>query len=176
MEFVWIVLTLAAAAVLGWPVTAAVLRLARAVENSGPPFSDADPAADQDLDAQLSAGGRVSAGTAPQHSKPSLRTPAASTASTASAAAVAPQRRSAPAPGSVLRGGLVIGVLERLAVAASVLASEPVAIAYVVAIKGLGRYAELKDTPAAAERFIIGTLTSMLWAVGVAAAARAFLL
>ena len=173
MEFVWIVLTLAAAAVLGWPVTAAVLRLARAVENSGPPFSDADPAADQDLDAQLSAGGRVSAGTAPQHSKPSLRTPAASTAS---AAAVAPQRRSAPAPGSVLRGGLVIGVLERLAVAASVLASEPVAIAYVVAIKGLGRYAELKDTPAAAERFIIGTLTSMLWAVGVAAAARAFLL
>lgn len=70
----------------------------------------------------------------------------------------------------------MIGVLERLAVAASVLASEPVAIAYVVAIKGLGRYAELKDTPAAAERFIIGTLTSMLWAVGVAAAARAFLL
>ena len=177
MEFVWIVLTLAAAAVLGWPVTATVLRLARAVENSGPPFSDADPAADQDLDAQLSAGGRVSAGTAlPGPKRPSLRSPVASTASTASAAPVAPQRRSAPAPGSVLRGGLVIGVLERLAVAASVLASEPVAIAYVVAIKGLGRYAELKDTPAAAERFIIGTLTSMLWAVGVAAAARAFLL
>lgn len=142
MEFAWIVLTLAAAAALGWPVTAAVLRLARAVENSGPPFSDADPAADQNRDAELSA----------------------------------PPRSSAPAPGSVLRGGLVIGVLERLAVAASVLASEPVAIAYVVAIKGLGRYAELKDTPAAAERFIIGTLTSMLWAVGVAAAARAFLL
>lgn len=38
MDFIWIVLTLAAAAVLGWPVTAAVLRLARAVENSGPPF------------------------------------------------------------------------------------------------------------------------------------------
>ena len=33
MEFLWIVLTLAAAAILGWPVTAAVLRLARAVEN-----------------------------------------------------------------------------------------------------------------------------------------------
>lgn len=148
MEFVWIVLTLLAAAVLGWPVTAAVLRLARAVDNSGPPLAEADPAADQDRDAELSAG--PSAGARPG--------------------------RSTPAPGSVLRGGLVIGVLERLAVAGSVLASEPVAIAYVVAIKGLGRYAELKDTPAAAERFIIGTLTSMLWAVGVAAAARAFLL
>ncbi|WAP51046.1 hypothetical protein OL239_14175 [Arthrobacter sp. ATA002] len=164
MDFIWIVLTLAAAAVLGWPVTAAVLRLARAVENSGPPFSDTDPAADQDLDASLTNGARVPAGPPP---------PAASGAKRPAGAA---HRRSAPAPGSVLRGGLVIGVLERLAVAASVLASEPVAIAYVVAIKGLGRYAELKDTPAAAERFIIGTLTSMLWAVGVAAAARAFLL
>ena len=158
MEFLWIVLTLAVAGFLGWPVTAAVLRLARAVDNSGPPFSDTDPAADQDLDAALSAGiPAVRGGRSP---------------------GVTPGRnpRSAPVPGSVLRGGLVIGVLERLAVAASVLASEPVAIAYVVAIKGLGRYAELKDTPAAAERFIIGTLTSMLWAVGIAAAARAFLL
>lgn len=153
MEFAWIVLTLAVAAVLGWPVTAAVLRLARAVENSGPPFSDADPAADQNLD-------QPTVETRPPAGRPPSARPG----------------RSTPAPGSVLRGGLVIGVLERLAVAASVLAAEPVAIAYVVAIKGLGRYAELKDTPAAAERFIIGTLTSMLWAVGVSAAARAFLL
>lgn len=153
MEFAWIVLTLTAAAVLGWPVTAAVLRLARAVDNSGPPFSDADPAADQNLDQPTV-----------ESRPPADRLPSARPG------------RSAPAPGSVLRGGLVIGILERLAVAASVLAAEPVAIAYVVAIKGLGRYAELKDTPAAAERFIIGTLTSMLWAVGVSAAARAFLL
>lgn len=153
MEFAWIVLTLAAAGVLGWPVTAAVLRLARAVENSGPPFSDAAPAADQNLD-------QPTVETRPPAGRPPSARPG----------------RSTPAPGSVLRGGLVIGVLERLAVAASVLAAEPVAIAYVVAIKGLGRYAELKDTPAAAERFIIGTLTSMLWAVGVSAAARAFLL
>ena len=153
MEFAWIVLTLAVAAVLGWPVTAAVLRLARAVENSGPPFSDVDPAADQNLD-------QPTVETRPPAGRPPSARPG----------------RSTPAPGSVLRGGLVIGVLERLAVAASVLAAEPVAIAYVVAIKGLGRYAELKDTPAAAERFIIGTLTSMLWAVGVSAAARAFLL
>ncbi|MBP3044087.1 hypothetical protein KKR91_05635 [Arthrobacter jiangjiafuii] len=167
MEFLWIVLTLLAAAVLGWPVTAGVLRLARAVENSGPPFSDSDPAADQDRDAELPAAAAVPAPAGSAAISPAPRP--APTPATAG-------RSSGPAPGSVLRGGLVIGVLERLAVAASVLAAEPVAIAYVVAIKGLGRYAELKDTPAAAERFIIGTLTSMLWAVAVAAAARAFLL
>ncbi|MCC9206144.1 hypothetical protein [Arthrobacter sp. zg-Y769] len=81
-----------------------------------------------------------------------------------------------PGPDVVLRGGLAIGVLERLAVAAAVLADEPVAIAYVVAVKGLGRYAELKETPAAAERFIIGTLASMLWAVAVAVPIRLLLL
>ena len=63
-------------------------------------------------------------------------------------------------------------MLERLAVCVAILAGEPVAIAYVVAIKGLGRFAELKETPVAAERFIIGTLTSLLWAAGVAVLAR----
>ncbi|MFJ7748418.1 hypothetical protein ACIQXM_00485 [Arthrobacter sp. NPDC097144] len=165
MDFIWIVLTLLAAALLGWPVTAGVLRLARAVEASGPPFTEADPAADQDLDGELRAAGRVQG-------------PVLSGGASAGPPPSAPPRYTSrtPAAGSVLRGGLVIGVLERLAVAAAVLASEPVAIAYVVAVKGLGRYAELKETPAAAERFIIGTLASMLWAVGVAAAARAFLL
>ncbi|MCC9146253.1 MULTISPECIES: hypothetical protein [unclassified Arthrobacter] len=86
------------------------------------------------------------------------------------------QPRPAPEPNAILRGGLAIGVLERLAVAAAVLADEPVAIAYVVAVKGLGRYAELKETPAAAERFIIGTLASMLWAVAVAVPIRLYLL
>ena len=65
-------------------------------------------------------------------------------------------------------------MLERLAVCLAILAGEPVAIAYVVAIKGLGRFAELKETPVAAERFIIGTLTSLLWAAGVAALAKVF--
>ena len=38
-------------------------------------------------------------------------------------------------------------------------------IAYAVAIKGLGRYQELRSaTPGTAERFIIGTFTSLLWA------------
>ena len=63
-----------------------------------------------------------------------------------------------------------------LAVALAILLNEPVAIAYVVAIKGLGRYAELKETPAAAERFIIGTLTSLLWACAVAGLTAFYLL
>ena len=50
------------------------------------------------------------------------------------------------------------------------------AIAYIVAIKGLGRFAELKETPVAAERFIIGTLASMLWAAGTAAAVKVLFL
>jgi hypothetical protein len=76
----------------------------------------------------------------------------------------------------ILRGGAIIGVLERLGVCLAILAGQPVAIAYIVAIKGLGRFAELKETPVAAERFIIGTLTSMLWAAGTAAAAKVLFL
>jgi hypothetical protein len=76
----------------------------------------------------------------------------------------------------ILRGGAIIGVLERLAVCLAILGGQPVAIAYVVAIKGLGRFAELKETPVAAERFIIGTLASMLWAAGVAAFTKVVLL
>jgi hypothetical protein len=76
----------------------------------------------------------------------------------------------------ILRGGAIIGVLERLAVCLAILTGQPVAIAYVVAIKGLGRFAELKETPVAAERFIIGTLASMLWAAGVAAFTKVVLL
>ncbi len=78
--------------------------------------------------------------------------------------------------GEVLRGGLLIGFLERGAVALAILAGQPVAIAYVVAIKGLGRYPELKESPGASERFIIGTLASMLWSAAVAVLAKVLLL
>jgi hypothetical protein len=74
----------------------------------------------------------------------------------------------------VLRGGAWIGVLERAAVAAALLAGSAEALVVVTAVKGLGRYAELR-APAAAERFIIGTLASALWAaacVGVAVLVR----
>ena len=70
-------------------------------------------------------------------------------------------------PEAVLRGGAWIGYLERAAVAASVLASFPEGIALVLAVKGVGRYAELRE-PNAPEAFIIGTLASMLWATAAA--------
>jgi hypothetical protein len=70
-----------------------------------------------------------------------------------------------PGDPEVLRGGAWVGVLERAAVAASLLTGWPEGLAVLVAVKGLGRYAELK-APAAAERFIIGTLASVLWAAG----------
>lgn len=63
-----------------------------------------------------------------------------------------------------LRGGTWIGILERVAIVVAVMCGHPAAIAYVIAIKGLGRYPELKNHPGASERFVIGTLTSMLWA------------
>lgn len=75
-----------------------------------------------------------------------------------------------PGDPEVLRGGAWIGVLERAAIAGTLLVGWPEGLAVVLAVKGLGRYAELKAT-AAAERFIIGTLASGLWAtacVGVA--------
>lgn len=70
----------------------------------------------------------------------------------------------------VLRGGSWIGVLERLALAATLLAGWPEGLPVVLAIKGLGRFQALKETPAA-ERFIIGTLTSVLWAAACAGVA-----
>jgi hypothetical protein len=74
----------------------------------------------------------------------------------------------------VLRGGAWIGALERLAVFVSLLSGVPEGVAVVLAIKGLGRYPELRaaasgasrtaSLSAVAERFIIGTLVSFLWA------------
>jgi hypothetical protein len=63
----------------------------------------------------------------------------------------------------VLRGGLTIGVLERIATTASILAGVPEAIAVVIAIKGVGRFSELGASEAQ-ERFIIGTFVSLGWA------------
>jgi hypothetical protein len=153
----WITLALLVAGFGGWPVTALVFRLARTIdERTGAAGTDTgtdaadDPAADVTVD--------------PSSPQPSPDQPADQPASEAAAETVS-------SPG-VLRGGAIIGILERLAVCLAILAGQPVAIAYVVAVKGLGRFAELKGTPVAAERFIIGTLTSMLWAAGVAALAK----
>ena len=71
----------------------------------------------------------------------------------------------------VLRGGTTIGYLERLAVAVAIVAGFPEAIAVVVAIKGIGRFSELAAAEAR-ERFIIGTLASLLWACVIAGLVR----
>jgi F0F1-type ATP synthase membrane subunit c/vacuolar-type H+-ATPase subunit K len=82
--------------------------------------------------------------------------------------------------GEVLRGGALIGALERTAIYAALVSGWPEGIAIVLAIKGLARYPELRspDQPASvtpqavAERFIIGTFSSVLWAVTCAGLLR----
>jgi hypothetical protein len=68
------------------------------------------------------------------------------------------------------RTGAWIGALERLAVYAALVAGWGPGLAIVLAVKGLGRYPELRnqEDTGAAERFIIGTFTSVLWAVACA--------
>jgi hypothetical protein len=75
--------------------------------------------------------------------------------------------------GQVLRGGAWIGGLERAAIFASLAAGWPEGLAVVLALKGLGRYPELRAAEdgvrtGAAERFIIGTFTSVLFAAACA--------
>jgi hypothetical protein len=164
---VWIAAALLTAGFLGWPVTALVFRLARTIDDkadaAASPRRDSadDPSADVTVDSPA-AGDRVN-------------TVNGDITVDAGDAAV-PESGSEASAKRILRGGAIIGVLERLAVCLAILAGQPVAIAYVVAIKGLGRFAELKETPVAAERFIIGTLASMLWAAGVAAFTKVVLL
>ena len=67
----------------------------------------------------------------------------------------------------VLRGGLTIGVLERIATAGTIIAGFPEGLAIVVAVKGVGRFTEL-EAPEARERFIIGTFASLIWACAAA--------
>jgi hypothetical protein len=70
----------------------------------------------------------------------------------------------------VLRGGAWIGALERTAIYAAIVAGWPEGIAVVLAVKSLARYPELQagKKSAAAERFIIGTFVSTLFACACA--------
>jgi hypothetical protein len=155
MNVLWTTLAMLTAGFVGWPVTALVFRLARTIDDRTIDDRAAeDPSADSTTDTETTPAG----GAAPHRA--------------ADAGAAADTVSSA----RILRGGAIIGILERFAVCLAILAGQPVAIAYVVAIKGLGRFAELKATPVAAERFIIGTLTSMLWAAGVAALVKTLVL
>lgn len=83
-------------------------------------------------------------------------------------------QRASPATPDVLRGGELVGLLERACILALLLVGYPEGVVVTLAIKGLGRFGELK-IPAAPERFIVGTLASVLWAVLGFAAIRAVL-
>jgi hypothetical protein len=166
----WIAVALLVAGFAGWPVTALVFRLARTIDDRADAAKAAeeakraaeDPSADVTVDPPSAGGSQgvdgelTAAADAPPAGPPG-------------SGPAAPTQR-------ILRGGAIIGILERLGVCLAILSGQPVAIAYIVAIKGLGRFAELKETPVAAERFIIGTLTSMLWAAGTAAAIKVIFL
>lgn len=76
-----------------------------------------------------------------------------------------------PQDPDILRGGAWIGALERAAIAGALLAGWPEGLAVVVAVKGLGRFSELRASSAASERFIVGTLASVLWAAACAGVA-----
>ena len=72
-----------------------------------------------------------------------------------------------------LPGGRWIGILERIAVYACIVAEFPAGIAIVLAVKGLGRYADLateseSGTSRKGELFIIGTFVSVLFACACA--------
>lgn len=75
--------------------------------------------------------------------------------------------RAAASGGQALRGGTIIGYLERLALVAAIVLGRFEIVIVLIAIKGLGRFSEL-DSPKVRERFIIGTLVSLVWAAGCA--------
>ncbi|GAA3943926.1 hypothetical protein [Microbacterium soli] len=76
---------------------------------------------------------------------------------------------------TLMRGGTVIGYLERVCTAVAIVVGFPEALAVIVAVKGIGRFPELAESEAR-ERFIIGTLASLLWAGSVAAIVRLVLM
>ena len=91
---------------------------------------------------------------------------------------VVSRREIAPSDGGVrevLRGGMWIGILERVGLTAAILAGRFELAAVVVAIKALGRYPEIRENPAVSERFIIGTLASLLVAAACGAVGLAVL-
>lgn len=188
MNALWITLALLTAGFVGWPVTALVFRLARTIDDKADAAKAAadkaaadraaaesgdDPSADVTVDKKTGdkdAADKTTADRGTVDGEITVAADATRDESRDEMGKAAKEAAGSPAHTTrILRGGAIIGVLERLAVCLAILTGQPVAIAYVVAIKGLGRFAELKETPVAAERFIIGTLASMLWAAGVAA-------
>lgn len=85
---------------------------------------------------------------------------------------VEPSHTGSPAS-ATLKGGAWIGILERISIFATILVGFGAGIAIVLAIKGLGRYPDLRsDQAGVSERFIIGTFASCLIAAGAAGLAH----
>lgn len=154
-ELLWALGAAVAAALAGWPVTGWVLRGA-ARERSGGAASKGSrlwtPGAGPDA---VTDPGEASA-------EPDTASPAERPDPTPASVNLPACRRgdSISTPG-LLRGGLAIGLLERFLVAGGIAMGQPAILAVVVAVKGLGRIPELRNTPAAGERFIIGTFASL---------------
>lgn len=65
-------------------------------------------------------------------------------------------------------GGFWIGVFERLAVVLCLIFKTESLFTAILAVKGLGRYSDIKSGAIESEKFILGTFVSMLWAAGCA--------
>ncbi|WP_225754496.1 hypothetical protein [Actinotalea sp. Marseille-Q4924] len=151
-------------AIGGWPLTAAVLRWAARSRDAGTDPSPAQPEDD----------GEPTTAPAVPASKESPATSAAASSPADAATQPAGSATTTPDPErAVLRGGTWIGILERLAVTGTLALGYPEGVAFVIAVKGLGRYPELREHPGLSERFVIGTLASLAWAAALGAAARA---
>lgn len=61
-------------------------------------------------------------------------------------------------------GGKIIGVLERASITLILITGLHQSLIIIFTIKGLARYSEIKSGTLTAERFIIGTFASSLWA------------
>lgn len=71
---------------------------------------------------------------------------------------------SPPPQRSVDGGGRLIGIFERLAVVLAITTGHVEVLAVVVAVKGLARYPDIQSGHLTAEKFIVGTFASLLWA------------
>ena len=177
-----VVATLVLSVLGGMLVTPWVLRAAARrseIEGEAPPAHDPGPVPPPPGRVAPAAGAATASSAVPVPPPPptggvpagppasSLSAPAAPPAAPDPATGAAPSDPGGPLGEEAvqtLRGGTWIGILERLAITGCLLAGYPAGVAFVVAIKGLGRYPELRDHPVAAERFMIGTLASMIWA------------
>ncbi|MDK7749818.1 hypothetical protein QP572_05555 [Brevibacterium sp. UMB10442] len=141
------------AAVAGLPVTSGVLRLAAREDGAG----------ENDLGEETP---QLESEPSSEQATPEPQDPPADNAE------VAPTEEPTVTSG-VMRGGLMIGILERALAAAAVALGRVEVLAVIIAVKGLGRIPELKNSRAAGERFIIGTFASLGVACAVGASAYA---